>query len=170
MLELILVIFAAMWFAKEARSIGKSGILWALIGVFGFYIPVIVMGSFIFPSIFGGYITPENYLLFLILSIVLNLCVGVGSLFLIRNYLLRKTEELIEKEKAELKEREAMRIKLDNIKNIDQTIGQKAYDAQTQNYIGVITEVDSKNREIKVEGDFDGIQTYVFNNVLVNPL
>ncbi len=88
MLEIIIMIGVISWFARTAKSKGKSGPLWGIIGGISYYGPVLFFGYVIYPAMIKGSITYSNQTSYMILGIVLNLIVGIGCCLIARSILM----------------------------------------------------------------------------------
>ncbi|MER2541309.1 MAG: hypothetical protein ABTQ26_18880 [Azonexus sp.] len=88
MLEILIMAGVIGWFARTAKSQGRSGGLWGFIGAISFYGPVLFFGWLIYPALITGHITYYNQTQFLIFGVLLNIAVGVAGCLLARKFLL----------------------------------------------------------------------------------
>jgi hypothetical protein len=155
MIEIFGVFGAAIWFAREANAIGKSGVLWAFIALAGYYIPVLIFGNIIFPILISGSVTQSNITSFQILSIVLNILIGLTSLLLIRRRILKlsKKDDLERQEKLELKR--SRRIPIASLNDLNSIKGKKCYKKDSGNFIGTIIEINFEDKKCRIKGDFN---------------
>ena len=93
MIEILVMIGVVGWFARTARSKGKSGFLWGFIGAISYYAPVIVFGRWIYPEMVKGSITYDNQFVYMILGLILSLAIGIGCCLLARKILLSQEAE-----------------------------------------------------------------------------
>ena len=169
-LELFFIIGVSIWFAQKAKSINKSGFLWALMAIFSYYIPILIFGLFIYPILIYGSVNSSNQTFYAILGFILNLMIGVSFLFLLRARLLKLNKNIeIEEEKIR-KINYEKRIKLNEVQNPSNLVGEKAFDYETNKYIGKIYELDIENKKCKINNDFNKEFIYSFEKVLVNSI
>jgi hypothetical protein len=93
MIELFIMIGVIGWFARTAKSKGKSGVLWGFIGAISYYGPVLLFGRVIFPKLVEGSVTYNNQFAYMVLGLVLNLAIGIGCCLLARKMLLSTEAE-----------------------------------------------------------------------------
>ena len=86
MLEIIIMIGVIGWFARTAKSKGKSRVLWGFIGTISFYGPLLIFGHAIYPLFASAIFT--NEIIYFIVGLILNLAIGIGFCFLARKILL----------------------------------------------------------------------------------
>jgi len=92
MLEIFITIGVIGWFARTAKSKGKSGPLWGFIGAISYFGPVLVFGKLIFPEIVKGSVTYDNQFGYMVLGTVLNLAIGIGCCLSARQILLSQAK------------------------------------------------------------------------------
>lgn len=155
MIEIFVVGGAAIWFAKEANAIGKSGILWAFVALTGYYIPVLIFGNLIYPILVSRSLNQSNITFFQILGIVLNISIGLTSLLLIRQKILKlsKKDDLERQEKLE--EKRKNRIPITTLNDFNSIIGKKCYNKNSGVFIGIIVGIDGTNKKCRIKGDFN---------------
>ena len=93
MIEIFIMIGVISWFARTAKSKGKSGVLWGFIGAISYYGPVLVFGRLIFPEIVSGRVTYDNQFSYMAVGLVLNLAIGIACCLFARKMLLATEAE-----------------------------------------------------------------------------
>jgi hypothetical protein len=88
MLEIIVMIGVIGWFSRTAKSKGKSGVLWGIIGALSYYGPVLLFGRLVYPAMVKGSVTYDNQFGYIALGIALDLAVGIGCCLLARQILI----------------------------------------------------------------------------------
>jgi len=120
------------------------------------------------PVLIYKFVTPSNQTFFGILGFILNIVVG-GSFLLLARRKLRKLSKKHDIESESNREVEhKKRILISNLKEFDSIIGNRAFDLNTQKYIGRISEIDIQNKKCKIKTDFDNEYFSSFDEVLVN--
>ena len=88
MLETLIMMGVIAWFARTAKSMGKSGFVWGAIGAISYYVPVLVFGRLIFPALVEDQVTSDNVIGLMVLGMASTLAVGIVCCLLARVALL----------------------------------------------------------------------------------
>ncbi len=102
MLEILIIIAVVKAFVKEAKAKNFNKTLWGIIGATSYYIPIFLMSFIVFPFLVtDGYvpITSENQ--YLLISILVNLVVGVSCCF-VAYQILKKSKPNINEADLEI--------------------------------------------------------------------
>jgi membrane associated rhomboid family serine protease len=81
MLEIVVMIGVIRWYHRTAKAIGRNGLLWGLMGAASYYVPIVVCGQFIFPTILAPYIDYDNQTEFYIGAVLANVAIGIVCCF-----------------------------------------------------------------------------------------
>ena len=81
MIEILVIILVVRAFSRTAAEKNLNKTLWGVIGALSYYVPVLVMGFVVLPSFVESGALGEG-LTALLLSVVLNIAVGVITCFI----------------------------------------------------------------------------------------
>jgi hypothetical protein len=151
-----------------ARSTKKSGFLWALMAILTYYIPILIFGVFIYPFLVYGLINPSNQTFYMILGAILNIIIGIFFLLLLRARLLRLSKNKDLEEEKIRKIDHSKRISLNFVQDPANLVGEKAFDSESNKYIGIIFKLDIENKQCTINNDFNNELVYPFEKVLIN--
>lgn len=163
MIELIILFLIMGWFAKEANTIGKNGILWAIIAALSFYIPVLIFGRIIYPFLIMGRVTYSNQSKYIILGTVLNFVIGAFFVYIARTRLLHAAKQA----EKNLKSDQSKRVPFIELENPKVSIGQNAYDKDKNIYLGKIVELNLEDKTCVIKTDFGKEKIRSMNDILV---
>lgn len=91
MIEFIIMIFVAGWFAKTANKNGEPGGLWGLIGAISYYVPTLIFGFYIYPAMIRGtYYSISSQSAIVMQGVLLSVLTGVCCCIIARVILLNK--------------------------------------------------------------------------------
>jgi len=74
------------WFSNTAKSEGRTGFGWGLIGSLIYIVPARLFQEFIFPSLVRGSVTSETVAKFTLVSWLLAVIIGVLSALLTQSF------------------------------------------------------------------------------------
>lgn len=94
MLEILIMLGVIRWFTTTAQTQGKSGSLWGFIGAASYYGPVLLIGTFIFPEIVRGKVTPDNQFSFVAMGLAASVTGGIICCFIARQMLLSRSAKI----------------------------------------------------------------------------
>lgn len=78
MIEILIMIAVVKAFAKRAKEKNFNKTLWGFIGAASYYVPVLLMGLWIFPNmVLNGSVQISSEGAYMVMSIVINLITGV---------------------------------------------------------------------------------------------
>ena len=155
MVEIIIMLIVMGWFAKEANTIGKSGILWALIAALSFYVPVLIFGRIIYPSLIEEQVTYSNQTKYMILGTVANIAIGAFFIFIARTRLLQVVKQTEKEEEKKIKLEQSKRVPLIDLEDPKVSIGHNVYDKDKNSYLGKVVNLNLNDKTCVIKTDFD---------------
>lgn len=91
MLEILIMIAVVRAFYRTAQTKKLNGYVWGTVGALSFYIPVLIMGLIIFPSLVqNGSITIHSYGQAVFTGVILNAIAGIIGCLTAWNILKRQ--------------------------------------------------------------------------------
>jgi len=154
MFEIIIMLMVMGWFAKQANTFRKSGILWAIIAAISFYVPVLIFGRLIYPSLIEGNVTYSNRTFYMVLGTLSNIAIGILFILLARAKLLKNVKKWEEEQDKLLELEISKRVPLIDLEDPQVSVGYKAYDRNTDNYLGKVISISLDDKKCKIKTDF----------------
>jgi hypothetical protein len=155
MIEWCIIGGIAAWFAKETKSMGKSGFLWGFIACVGFYIPALISKYLIYPSLVKEHLTQYNLAEYGLYNQILFYVVGLISLATIYFIFNKVTKEYTLKTQRKLDQQRETRIPLSTLSDLNSAIEKKSYTKRTGIFISTIIHIDASENKCIVKGGFN---------------
>jgi len=97
MLEIIIIVAVVKAFTKKAKEKNFNKVLWGFIGAGSYYIPILIMSFVVFPYLIDNAVFNfSSQTQFLIISILINLALGISCCFIIYQVLKNAKANLAE--------------------------------------------------------------------------